>query len=551
MENQVQNKEQVLNKRRNMFFSGVIILTIANILIKVLGMAFKIPLVNLIGSTGMGYFNKAYTIYTWLYMISTGGIPVAISIIISDCRAKGRYIELSKVYKIAMRLLAAIGFLGTAAMIITAIVLKQANGNNVYLCMIGIAPTLFFICIASAMRGYFQGYQNMLPTALSELVEALGKLILGLLFANYAINVCGYSVENEPHIVAAFAISGVTVGVLLGMALMFLCKILFKVRSLDLAEPSFECESTKKLCKKIITLAIPITISSSVMSLASLIDSTVVCWILQYICHMTELEATTVYGNYSGYAVPLFNMPPALIYPISYSIVPVIASAVSEKDAGKKTSVTISSFKIAALIATPSALGLSVLAKPILMLLYSNRPDEVNQASPLLSILAFSVFCLGILTIGTSTLQACGYERKPIISMGVGAVVKILTSLILVPFMGIYGAPVGSFLCYMTATVLNMYFVVKYCGVRPKIYTTFIKPLFASLVCAAAAFGSYELISNFRGTGKLTTLASIVIAVFVYAVAVFLTRSVSRDDILLLPKGQKIANLLTRLKLIK
>ena len=149
MENQVQNKEQVLNKRRNMFFSGVIILTIANILIKVLGMAFKIPLVNLIGSTGMGYFNKAYTIYTWLYMISTGGIPVAISIIISDCRAKGRYIELSKVYKIAMRLLAAIGFLGTAAMIITAIVLKQANGNNVYLCMIGIAPTLFFICIAS------------------------------------------------------------------------------------------------------------------------------------------------------------------------------------------------------------------------------------------------------------------------------------------------------------------------------------------------------------------------------------------------------------------
>jgi len=184
-----------------MFFSGVLVLTIANLLIKVIGLLFKIPITNIIGDEGMGYFNAAYTIYTWFYMISTAGLPVAVSVMISKGRTSGNFKEVKKIYKITMLLFVAIGLVGMLLMIFLSKSFADVMGSrSIYLSIIAIAPTLFFICISSAVRGYFQGYQNMFPTAVSQIIEALGKLILGILFANYAISK-GYDLP----MVAAYA----------------------------------------------------------------------------------------------------------------------------------------------------------------------------------------------------------------------------------------------------------------------------------------------------------------------------------------------------------
>lgn len=535
-------------KRKNMFFSGVVILTVANLLIKVIGLIFKIPLTNLIGDEGMGYFNTAYNVYAWIYMVSTAGLPIAVSIIISDCRSKGKYRELKNAYKITMRLFIAIGALGLLMMCAIA-AFFNFNGNKAYLSMLGIAPTLFFICIASAVRGFFQGYQNMIPTAVSQVIEALGKLILGLLFTNIAIG-RGYSVTDAPYVVAAFAIFGVTIGVFLSMAFLIISKKLYNTSELDVVIPDDTVSPSKSLAKKLVFIAIPITISASVLSLTSLIDTAIIPSRLMYSLGISHEEAMAMYGNYSALAVSMFNMPPALIYPISYSIIPVISSAIAQKDDIQKRVVCNSAFKIAALISIPCALGMSTLAKPILKMFFN--ADSAEKAAPLLSVLALSIFFLGMLSISNAVLQSHGHERKPVISMAAGAVVKLLTSIILIgiPGINIYGAPIGTFLCYFVAISFNMYFVAKHCKVKPKIVSTFVKPLIAAVLCAATAFFAYRMATAAVGYGRLSTLLAIAAAVVVYVISIFLVRGIERTDVELLPKGKKIAALLHKLKLV-
>ena len=222
------NPEKGNNKVRastRMFFSGVLILTICNILEKAIGLLFKIPIVNIIGDEGMGYFNSAYTIYTWLYMISTSGLPVAVLILVSRSRAKGRFKESRAIFRAALSIFLALGAIGTAVMIFGANFFadKMMASAPTYLSIIAVAPTLFFICISSAMRGYFQGHQQMLPTGVSHVIEAVCKLVIGILFATWAIK------RGCPiHEVAAYTILGVTIGVFLGMLFLTVTKLLFR-----------------------------------------------------------------------------------------------------------------------------------------------------------------------------------------------------------------------------------------------------------------------------------------------------------------------------------
>ena len=547
-----QTIEQVKKEQKNMFFSGVIILTVANIINKVIGLLFKIPLTNLIGNQGMGYFNTAYNVYSWIYMVSTAGLPVAVSIIISDCRTKGKYKELNNAYKITKRLFLAIGIIGTLLMSLIALYYYK-SGNKSYLSMLCIAPTLFFICISSAIRGFFQGYQNMVPTAISQVIESVGKLVLGLCFVYIAFN-AGFYVENYSHVDAAFAIFGVTLGVFVSSVFLIIVKKKYSTKSLDFVPPNDETSSSRSLMLKLVKIAIPITISASVLSLSSLIDTTVIPARLQSLGFSKD-AAISIYGNYTGHAVPMFNLPPILIYPISYSIIPLISSAVAQKDKKRINIVCNSAFKVASLISIPCTLGMSVLALPILQMFFIKQNAEM--AAPLLSVLALSIFSLGILSISNAVLQAHGYEKKPIISMAVAAIVKFVTEYILIgnPDIGIYGAPISTFLCYFTAAAFNMYFVIKYCKIKPAITSTFIKPLIASVFCAGAAYITYHPLIGRLGYSKINnfccTAVAIVAAMIVYFILIFLLRGIERADVELLPKGKKIAQKLIKMKLLR
>ncbi len=545
--NSISRKPKIKNSSK-LFFSGVLILTVSNLIIKVIGLMFKIPMNHIVGDEGMGYYNSAYTFYTYLYMVSTAGLPTAISIMVSESRANCQFKQVKRIYKVSLALFVAIGILCTSVMFFGAGAMSNAIGaENTRYSMLAIAPTLFLICISSALRGYFQGYQQMVPTAISQLIEAVCKLGVGIAFALYAINK-GYPI----YIVAAYAAFGLTIGVGLGMMFLVFSKLMFKEQQYDAEylQNGGEDESSlpsKTLLKKLFLIALPITVSASVMSLTNLIDTAIVQRLLQ-MTGLTQVAATELYGNYTSLAVPMFNMPPVLIYPISYSIVPLLSAAKKKGDTARCKLVMESSMRVAMLVGIPCGLGMAVLAKPILSLFY--KASSVELASPLLTLLAPSTAFICILSVTNAILQANGFERKPLISMLIGALVKIVTNFFLIQHIGMKGTPISTFLCYLTVTLLNLYFIYKHVGVMPRLSGLFGKPLFASVLCAVTAYFSYSVVYSIFPS-KLAVIPAIGLAFLVYFVAIFLIRGVSGDDIKMLPKGETLYKVFRKLKLVK
>lgn len=542
------DKKSKVKNSSKLFFSGVLVLTITNLLVKVIGLMFKIPMNHIVGDEGMGYYNSAYTFYTYLYMVSTAGLPTAISIMISDSRANRQVKQTKRIFHIAMLLFIVIGIISTMIMFFGSGLMSKAIGAEpTKYSIMAISPTLLFICISSALRGYFQGYQQMVPTAISQFLEAACKLGIGVAFAIYAINQ-GY----EIYIVAAYATVGLTSGALLGMLVMVVAKLFFKEKQYDaqfigeLGENN-EMSPVGALLKRLIIIALPITISASVMSLTNLIDAAIVQRLLQ-VTGLSQVAATELYGNYTSLAVPMFNLPPVLIYPISYSIVPLLAAARKQGDTEKCRVVSESSMKVAMIVGIPCGLGLAALSEPILSLFY--KSSSVELASPLLTLLAPSTAFICILSVSNAILQSAGFERKPLVSMLAGALVKIVTNFFLIQSIGMKGTPISTFLCYLTVTILNLYFIKKHVGVMPKLSELFGKPLLAGAACAVVAFFSYTFIQGFISS-KIAVVGAIVLAGITYAVILFLVKGISANEIKLLPKGEKIYRILNKLKLVK
>jgi stage V sporulation protein B len=545
-----------------LFVSGVLVLTIANVIVKAIGLLFKIPMQHMIGDEGMGYFNSAYTIYTWFYMISTAGLPVAISILVSENRVKGNFRQVKRILRFALLLFLGIGLLGTSLMTGFSRAFASTVSEKAMWCIIAIAPTLLFVCITSAFRGYFQGYQQMIPTAISEVIESAGKLILGLIFAFWAKNggyesFCiifeKYGIEppDELPFVAAAAIFGLTVGVFLGMLFMWFVKLRFKEEyyNLEYAHLAPEKEQdipASELLKKIFIIALPVTISSSVMSLANLVDLLLMSNLLQA-SGLTPDEAAAAYGNYTTLAVPLFNLPPVLIYPIATAIVPMLTARMSEGRTNDAKNIIFSSLKVAAIIALPCALGMSAMSYPILDLMFPS--ESAASAAPLLSVLSIAIFFLGMLSMTNSILQANKKQWLPIISMLSGAAVKLISEYILISTYGIIGTPISTLLCYITCSTLNFIFVAKYAKIIPPV-KIFLKPLVAALGCAVAAKASFTLFGKFIGHSSICTILSIMVAGIVYLGLLFAVKTFDRGDFDIIPKGKKIYSVLEKYHIV-
>lgn len=523
------------NQTKNTLAHGVIILTAANLLVKVIGLVFKIPIHGLIHDEGMGYFNVAYTIYSWLYLISTAGLPVALSVMVSAEKAKGEISNTQTVFKTALAAFSVIGICGSLFMLLFA---REIAGfvkvENAYLCALAISPTLFFVCVSSAVRGYFQGLGVMTVTAVSQVIESLGKVTFGLLFAAYSVS------KGHPiYITAAFAISGVTLGTFASMIYCLISKGVLSQKSHQKGNVKYGA-----VLKKLASIALPITISSSVMGLIHVIDTVISSSRLQDIGY-TSLQATEIYGNYTTLAVSLFNMPTVLVYPIAYAVVPKLTEILTLGKDGKK--LIASSIKTTAVISMPCAVGLGVLSYPILALIFAR--DSASLAAPMLTTLAPSVFFCALLGITNSILQASGNEKLPIISMILGIFVKFVSSYMLIGIdsIGRFGIPLGTCLCYLAAVIMNLIFMCKKTTVVPNVFQTFIKPALCAFLCGATAYGVSRIIS----TERIAVFVPIFAAVVVYVVLIFKSGTVNGDDIADLPKGDKLCNILKKIKFIK
>ena len=574
-----------------MFVNGVLILTISNLIVKAIGLLFKIPLHDILGDIGMGYFNAAYTIYTTFFMISTAGLPVAISYMVSSSRAAGNFKQVKKIMRIAFITFFIIGTVGTCALFFGAdfFATDVSKIPESKYCIMAIAPTLFFVCLTSAFRGYFQGHQVMWPTAVSQLLESLGKLIIGILLAKWSI-ARGDSLE----VTAAWTIFGLTIGVLCGMGFIWITKLLYNTQKIN-AEyavengDALEVRSTKSLLKELVVMAIPVTLSSSVMSIANLIDLTVISRQLQAI-GFTSKGASALYGNYTTLAVPMFNLIPVLVYPIGYSLVPMISAMLVKKEDPNR--VMTSSLKTAAILSMPCTVGMAVLAKPILQLIYgskslianynavlvdptstaeeiaeitevlgdtkymgmlSDTTSSADLAAPLLSILAISSFLVCMLAITNSILQANKRPYLPLVSMLIGAAAKILASFLLIgnPNVGIYGAPISTDICYIIVVICNFYFCAKYAKFRPSVRKVFLKPLIAAALCGVGAAGSYALLEKLIGYSRINAIFAIAVAAVIYIVCVLVFGALEREDFEFVPMGKTLLKVLDKLHLVK
>lgn len=508
---------------KNGFVGGIIILTVSNLLVKVTGLLFKIPMNYIMGDTGMGYYNSAYSIYTLFYMLSTSGLPVAISVTVSEKRAQGKIGSAKKVFHLALAVFAAIGLLAFALMFFASGKLALLISSELSaMSVAAAAPTILFVCVSGAYRGYFQGCGNMMPTAVSQLIEAMGKLLIGIACALYAIRM-----GAEIHVVAAYAVFGLTAGSFVGMLYLIITGFVRGDRDLVTEhEIDYTSDKTGSIFKRFLAISIPVTLSASVMSLTNTLDTAMIQRIL-ILSGMTAEEATAAYGNYTSLAVPLFNLPPVLIYPIAYSLVPVVAAAAGDgKFEAARDKIRVS-LKYALIIGLPCAMGLSVLSDPILCLLYNDT--SAHAAAMLLTLLAPSSLLVCILAITNSVLQGCGKEKMPVISMLVGGGVKLLSGMFLIKLCGISGAPVSTFLCYLTVTVMNLAFTVRY----TKVHLTpgmLYKPLLSAVVCSLSAVLFNNILKPVLGSSP-ACVSSVLSAAVVYLTMLILLGEISLTDI--------------------
>lgn len=526
------------NKKSNSFFGGAAILAAGIILVKIISAVYKIPLVNILGSSGYADFTAAFNIFNILLTISTGGIPVAMSKMISQAHTEGRDNQVYKIFRVAFLFFLAVGTLCSLFMLVFATQLADAmNNTQAVWCIRALAPSVALVCCLACFRGYAQGHRNMTPSSVSQIIEALFKLIVGLTLAWFLISV----LNKEDSIGAAGAIVGVTVSEL--VAVIYMASDFLRTRREE-PRPAHDIpDQSQSILRTCLALAIPISLTSASTSIITAVDNSLVMGRLQDALHMTEEAARDLMGNYTGVQT-VYQIPPALMVAITASVIPAVTVCFTKRDRVGAGRIVGTALKTAALLAIPSGVGMIVLGTPITKLLFSSLDAEI--AGPILSILGVANIFVCMMLVCNSVLQSHGILNFPIITMLIGGIVMVFFDFVMVgnPNINIFGSPIGTCICYGITCALNLFAVKRVVPKCPSFRTLFFKPLLASVIMGAGAWSCYGLLHKITDSNGFSTLASVAIAVLIYAVLIVALKVLDRNDLSLMPKGDKIAKLL-------
>lgn len=584
-------------RKSQSLLNGAMVLAAATLIVKIIGILYKIPLSNMVGAVGRGYFDSAYNLYIPIYTISMAGLPVAVSKLVSQNMALGRYRDVRMIFKVAARLFLITGTLGTLLLLILSYPYAYlAKSLEALPAIFAITPSIFFCCIMSIYRGYYNGMRNMTPTAMSEVWEAVGKVVFGLACAKLSITygysrfeqgltVYGKTVANEaeaasaiyPYAAAAAAI-GVTVGTIVGMVYMM---ILYKVKGDGITRrelaSSPKPETSNGIAKALMGLAIPVVASSLVFSVTNLIDSmtiqnrlaTMIEGNLDFIRNLYNAQLSVsnildadipkyLYGAYTM-SLDFKNLIPSITMTLGVSAIPALSAAWALKDKKQlKTSVE-SVLRVTMMFSLPAGIGMGVLAYPILQMMYETgkSADAVSIAAPIMAAYGYTIFLISLSQPMTNMLQALGKAKIPVISLSVGAIAKVITNYIFIgiPSVNINGAVVGTVVCYTIIVVINLVALLRFTKVKLNFMSVAVKPLICSVLCGVAAYTSYGIFNNIlpeidKGGHSVTNIIATAIAVFfavvIYAVSMLLLNGIAKEDIIMLPKGEKIAKTLAK-----
>ncbi len=542
------------------FLTGAAILSLSTIIVKVIGMFYKIPLNAVIGEQGFTYFTSAYDIYTVLLVISTTGLPVAMSRMVSEAHTLGNGKQMQRIFNTALFAYMLIGLIGTGTMMLLPNLLAKMMGTpKASYSIFALGPAVIFVCYASAGRGSFQGQGNMKPTAISQIIEAAGKLFLGLSFAYFVMRWSG----SEAYSSGA-TIAGISIGA--GLSALYVY-IMHRANRKEISALGGTPLSYGQTAKKLLAIAVPITIGAAGLQLINLLDSMTVVRrlltaaesdgaIMNRLLEIARLDpspdqslaqdAAEIGKGIYSFCQTVFNFPTAFIPCITAAIIPAITANLTRKDKKGVKQVQDSSLRIMALIASPCAVGLLVMAEPVMALLGRYEGDKLAIAAMLLALLAPTVLVNSITNMTTAIMQAHNHMVLPVINTLIGGVLKVIVNYILVgnPDIGILGAPIGTFVCFLVIMALNI--ICMRCVIEepPKLLPALWRSALASVIMGVLTFFAYALLWKYLESYTICCLGAIAIAVAIYMLLVIILKPITYEDCLLLPKGEKIAKIL-------
>lgn len=549
------------SQKRSTFFGGAAILAVGSIIVKLIGAVYKIPLGRILSEEAYVDFNTSYNIYNFFLTISTAGLPVALSKTISEANTLGRQNQVRRVFSVALRTFLLLGLISFIAMSVFGQPLANfMEDESAVYCVRALSPSVLCVCIMAAFRGYYQGHSNMVPTAVSQIIEATCKMVFGLALAYAVLMLLPGEPSYRQRMSATGAIAGVSVGSVI--ALLYMLVHFVKDRGRRGGHGSDTPDGDGAILSRLLKLAIPITLGSAAISIVTIIDSKVVLSLLkQMYTDMPELitpEAVAQQLDKGGVepvlymaqglkgiydkCMAIYNLPSQLMVAITASVIPAVSACLARRDRPGASRISESALRIGALLFLPMGFGLFALGGPIVQMLF--KLDPVS-AGPIMSELGLASIFVCLMLICNSILQAHGLVNLPMLTVVVGGIIKILVNYVLVGNydINIKGAPIGTLVCFAVASAMDLFFIYRAIPHPPKYSRVFLKPLAASALMGLAAWGCHGLIARFLGN-SIGTLAGILAGMVVYVILILALRAISPDDLALMPKGDKIARIL-------
>lgn len=574
------------------FVHGAMILTAGMIVVKLVGALFKIPLESVIGAYGMGLFNVSYNFYGPIHSLASAGLPIAISRMVSQQYSKGRFRDVQRIKKVSSPIFIGLGIFGTVLMIVASPFYCRhiIDNENALLPMLMLAPAILFGCLSSIYRGYCEGLKNMYPTAISEIIEAVSKFAFGLSAAvaltihlgnEYKVSQTIFgkfipSADEAALVTLSFAVTGAIAGVTLGTLLSFLyLSIRFKVKGDGITKEMLKSSplpySKRSVAKKLVMSALPIGIGAIASNLAGLVDTTflqsrigdVMSEKPDVILNMFKGMIPDSYVRYPGtipnflfgcytMALAVYMLVPTITQAFSTSALPNVTAVWTQGNRKKIKQSLESVIRITAMFALPAGIGISALAPHITALLYGDS-QSAQITSNLLLMMGFASCAAAISTPVSSLLQAVGRMDLPVKALLASMAIKVGINYYLcgIPEINVYGAGIGTLVCYIFLAVIQVVLLMKVTKIKLSIKNIIGKPLVSGIFCGIAAHTASNIAVSISGQngrlgGLVGSAAGIAFAAAIYVVFMLLLKGINKNDVLMLPKGEKIAKLLEK-----
>ena len=534
-------------RKKQSFFKGLLLLTAAGIIVKIIGFVYRVVLTNLpgYGDEGNGIYGAGYQVYLLLFALSTTGFPSAISKMVAEKTAVGDWRGAHKIFKVAFWLLFASGL--TISLIFFAgskhIARLISNPGTVYT-MVALSPTIFFVSIMAVFRGYFQGMQDMGPQANSQIIEQLAKTVFTIILAYILIP---YGVEYA----AAGATLGTTIGAAVGAVYLWnlysrrKIKLWANIRGFSSRKKT---ESTARIIANLLKLSLPISLGAVILTVGNIIDLATVMKQLGK-AGFDSGAANRLYGILTGKCYVLAHFPITISAALATSLVPAISASVATKDYKAAEYKISAALRLTMIISLPSAVGMALLADPILKLLFPGT----SEGAYLLLVSAFTIIFAGMTQTISGILQGLGHAGIPAASLFAGALFKLAVNYATVPIphINIKGAVYGTITCYLVSTVINYVMLKRNFKLNLSIYDLIIKPVVSTIVMGITVYYLYPHTLQMTLSNPAALGITVPAAAGVFGFMLLLLGGINARDISMLPFGQNIGNALVKLKLLR